>query len=171
MYTKTLMSVEEYLHTSFDDGDCEYVDGEIVEKNMGELSHSTIQWQLITILSEAVKRLGILVRPEIRIRTTPSRYRVPDIAVWLPGDIGTRIPTQPPFLIIEILSPDDRMVRVQPKIAEYLAAGVQWIWLVDPEERKAIAYSQQNPAGMACDVLRTENPLIEIPLEQVLQAL
>jgi len=31
MATKTLMTVEEYLHTSFEDGDCEYVDGEIVE--------------------------------------------------------------------------------------------------------------------------------------------
>ena len=37
MSTKALMSVEEYLRTSFDGSDCEYLDGEIVERNMGEL--------------------------------------------------------------------------------------------------------------------------------------
>ena len=29
------MSVEEYLHTSFDGADREYLDGEVVERNMG----------------------------------------------------------------------------------------------------------------------------------------
>ena len=35
----TLVSVEEYLRTSYPDGDCEYVDGEIVERNVGEIDH------------------------------------------------------------------------------------------------------------------------------------
>ena len=34
-----LMDVEEYLRTSFDGSDCEYLDGEVVERNMGELPH------------------------------------------------------------------------------------------------------------------------------------
>ena len=59
------------------------------------------------------------------------------------------------------------MVRMQPKIQEYFSIGVEWIWLIDPEEKKAICYSKQNPGGVLCDVLRTENPLIEIPLETV----
>ena len=168
MPTKTLMTVEEYLHTSFEDGDCEYLDGEIVEKNMGELVHGTVQGRLLNMLSVLGASLGLRVVPEIRIPIGSSRYRVPDIGVWLPGDIGTRIPTVPPFLIVEILSPEDRMTRVKIKIEEYLSIGTQWIWLVDPEERKAICYSQSNPAGSVCDVLRTENPAIEIALEKVL---
>ena len=35
MNTGALVSVEEYLHTSYPDGDREYVDGRIVERNMG----------------------------------------------------------------------------------------------------------------------------------------
>ena len=106
--------------------------------------------------------------PEVRIRTGPSRYRVPDVAVWLKGETGVRIPTVPSFLVIEILSPDDRMTRVKIKVEEYLAIGTQWIWLVDPDERKAICYSQSNPAGSVSEILRTENPTIEIELAKVL---
>jgi Uma2 family endonuclease len=58
---------------------------------------------------------------------------------------------------------------MQPKIQEYLSIGVEWIWLVDPEDRKAISYSPQNPAGSLCDVLRTANPEIEIPLASVFE--
>src|ERR1022692_989050 len=91
MATKSLMSVEEYLHTSFDGCDCEYVDGEIVERNMGELGHSTIQYELMRLLGLLAASLGLQIKPEIRIRIGSSRYRIPDIGVWLPGDIGKRI--------------------------------------------------------------------------------
>src|SRR5438067_856419 len=116
MSSKTLMSVEEYLRTSFDDADCEYLDGEIVERNLGELEHGTVQTRLIVLLSALSERLGLRVIAEIRIRINSSRYRIPDIGVWLPGDIGSRIPTVPPFLAVEILTPDDRMTRMKVKI-------------------------------------------------------
>jgi Uma2 family endonuclease len=66
--------------------------------------------------------------------------------------------------VVEILSPEDRMVRMLPKIQEYLSIGVEWIWIVDPQEQSALLYSHKNPAGAVCDILRTENPEIEIPL-------
>jgi Uma2 family endonuclease len=50
--------------------------------------------------------------------------------------------------VIEILSPEDRMAQMHPKIQEYLSIGIEWIWLVDPEERKAICYSQQKPGRL-----------------------
>jgi len=115
--------------------------------------------------------LAIQVMPEIRVPIAARRFRVADLAVWRAGDIGDRIPNVPPFLVIEILSPEDRITRMQPKIQEYLSIGAEWIWLVDPEERKAISYSQSNPAGTLCDVLRTVNPHIEIPLSTVFDAL
>ena len=59
------------------------------------------------------------VLPEIRIEVSPTRFRVADVAVWRPGPIGERIPTIPPFLVVEILSLEDRVVRLQPKIREY----------------------------------------------------
>ena len=47
---------------------------------------------------------------------------------------------------------------------EYLSIGVEWVWLVDPDEKSALIYSRESPAGAVCDVLRTENPHIEISL-------
>jgi len=89
-----------------------------------------------------------------------------DIAVWRDTNIGTGIPTIAPFLVIEILSPEDRMVRMLPKIQEYLSIGVEWVWVIDPEEKSALLYSQKNPAGALCDILRTESPALEIPLSR-----
>jgi len=168
MSAKVLMGVDGYLRTSFDGPDCEYLDGEVVERNMGELPHAGVQGNLYYLLRILRSRIGIIVFPEIRIQISPTRFRVADIAVWRSGHIGDRIPIVPPFLAIEILSPEDRITRMQPKIAEYLAIGVEWIWLIDPIEKSALCYSQRNPTGALSEVLHTENPTIEIPLAEAL---
>jgi Uma2 family endonuclease len=161
MITRVLMDVDEYLRTSFEDGDCDYLDGEVVERNVGELPHSRVQGQLLILLSQIG---GLIVLPEIRIQIGIRRFRVADLAVWREGNIGERIPAVPPFLAVEILSSEDRMVRMQPKIQEYLSTGTEWVWLIDPEERKALCYSQAHPGGEPADILFTENPRIEIPV-------
>ena len=165
MGSKVLMDVEEYLRTSFDGSDCEYLDGEVVERNLGELPHGDVQLTLADLLRRLRKRLGIRVVTEIRIQIRPRRFRVADIAVWRNDNIGTGIPTVAPFLAVEILSPEDRMVRMLPKIQEYLSIGVEYVWVIDPEEKAALSYSQKHPEGAAVTTLRTENPDIEIPLE------
>ena len=165
MSTKALMDVEEYLRTSFDGPDCEYLDGEVVERNTGEIPHGDVQGNLYRLLWRLRSRLGLRVIPEIRIQINPRRYRVADIAVWRDDNIGTGIPTVPPFLVVEVLSPEDRMVRMLPKIQEYLSIGVEWVWVIDPEEKRALCYSRKDPAGALCDTLHTENPNIEISLQ------
>jgi Uma2 family endonuclease len=166
MSAKVQMDVEEYLRTNFDGSDCEYLDGEIVERHMGEIPHAYLQAKLSRLLWQLYSHLGIFVLTEIRIQITSGRFRVADIAVWRYNNIGTGIPTVSPFLVIEILSPEDRMVRMLPKIQEYLSIGVEWVWVIDPDEKSALSYSQKNPAGAVCEVLRTENPVIEISLSR-----
>jgi Uma2 family endonuclease len=165
MSTKLMMDVEEYLRTSFDGSDCEYLDGEVVERNMGELPHADIQGNLYRLLWRFRQTLGIHVSLEIRVQINARRFRVADLAVWLDDNIGTRIPRVAPFLAVEILSPEDRMVRMLPKIQEYLSVGVEYVWVIDPEEKAALSYSQKHPEGAAVTSLWTENPNIEIPLE------
>jgi Uma2 family endonuclease len=164
MSAKVLMDASEYLHASFDGSDPEYLDGEIAERNWNDIPHADTQGNLLSLLHQHRPRLGVRVLPEITIKISPTRYRVADLAVWRNDDIGIAIPTVAPFLVVEILSPEDRMVRMLPKIQEYLSIGVEWIWIVDPQEQNALLYSQKNPAGALCDLLRTENPDIEIPL-------
>ncbi len=171
MNTRAAINVEEYLQTVFEQADCEYLDGEIVERNMGELPHALLQGKLLLLLSELGRGAGLQVVPEIRLQISPTRYRVADIAAWRSGPIGTRIPTVSPFLIVEILSPEDRMVRMQPKIQEYLAIGVDHIWLIDSYDRKALSYTKEDPVGKLADVLKTVGPHLEIPLETLWQCL
>ena len=135
MSTKALISVNEYLKTSFDGPDCEYLDGEVVERNMGELEHADVQTTRAYLLRQLRPTLGIRVATEFRVRISPTRYRVADVAVWRDDNIGKRIPKVPPFLAIEILSPEDGITRMQPKLAVYLSIGVEWIWLIDPIEK------------------------------------
>jgi Uma2 family endonuclease len=165
------MSVEEYRRTEFDGADRDYVDGEVVERNVGELPHAILQMELGYILRSLAKTVGVRVVTEIRIQVSPTRFRVADIAVWRSGPIGQRIPTIPPFLVVEILSPEDRLVRLQPKIQEYLAHGVEWVWVIDPDERRALIYSSADPGGTLVEELQTRNPEIAIPLADVLSAL
>ena len=82
-----------------------------------------------------------------------------------------RIFSTPPFIAIEILSREDRMSRVRKKIDEYLAFGVTYVWLVDPEERRADVYTASGFYEAKDGVLRTEDPAIEVPLAELFQAL
>jgi Uma2 family endonuclease len=75
--------------------------------------------------------------------------------------------TRPPFLCIEVLSPEDRMSRMQRKVADYLAFGVSYVWILDPQRRKAIVYTDRDTLELDHGVLRTENPTIEVPLSEI----
>ena len=103
--------------------------------------------RLLVLLSELGSSAGLQVVPEIQLQISPTRYRVADIAVWRSGPIGTRIPTVSPFLVVETLSAEDRMVRMQPKIQEYLGIGVEHVWLIDTYDRKALSYSKEARSG------------------------
>jgi Uma2 family endonuclease len=138
---------------------------------MGELPHGLVQGRLIYILQQLAAEFRITVVPEIRLQISPTRFRVADVAVWRAGPIGTRIPTVLPFLAVEILSMEDRLTRMQPKIQEYLQYGIEHVWVLDPEDGSALSYTAALPAGMLVDVLRTQNPVIEIALNDVLNVL
>jgi hypothetical protein len=56
MASRTLISVEEYLRTSYRP-DCDYVDGEVVERNVGEKDHSSLQKRIILYLGARELRL------------------------------------------------------------------------------------------------------------------
>lgn len=168
MSTKTLMSVEEYSRTSFEDGDRDFVDGEIEERYVGERFHSLIQALLIQRFLGLQGSLEIQILPEIRIQIDDHRFRVADVAVWSKKLRGPGVPNRPPFLAIEILSPEDRMIRVLPRIADYLRAGVSATWVIDPQERKAMIFAPEQPTGVVTDMLRASDPAIEIPLADVL---
>jgi Uma2 family endonuclease len=80
MGSATLITVEEYLRSSYSP-DREYVDGEIVERNLGEKAHGIVQSNLIVYLGNRRKEFGIREFPEQRVPVSPTRFRVPDVIV------------------------------------------------------------------------------------------
>ena len=135
-YRDELISVREYVRTSFSP-DCEYVDGRIEERNVGEKGHSILQMFLGALFWMNRKTWGIEVYPELRTQVARTRFRVPDVLVTRAGVRFEDILDQPPLIAIEILSPEDRMAKLQQKITEYLAFGVEHVWVVDPQQKMA----------------------------------
>ena len=99
------ISIEEYLKTSTEP-DCEYVDGVLEERAVGELDHSTWQVVLAGYFFAREKELGIFARTELRVQTRLSSFRV---------------------------SPEDSMARIMKKLAEYEQMGIGAIWVIEPK--------------------------------------
>jgi Uma2 family endonuclease len=137
---KTAVSVEEYLRTSFEGPDREYVDGVIVERAVGDNPHSAVQTQIIEIFYELRKNYPLFARVELRHRVHATRYRIPDVAVFRGGWPSEEVPSSPPYIAIEIISPDDRYTETIQKLEEYRGWGVSHIWLIDPRLRKLAVY-------------------------------
>jgi Uma2 family endonuclease len=166
MATRTLISAEEYLRTSYRP-DCDYVDGEVLERNVGEKSHAKLQKAVLLYLSAREKELGIWAIQEQRVQVTAKRFRIPDICVTL-GEPNEEILRQPPFICIEILSPEDRWPRIQQRIDDYLAMGVPYVWVLDPATKTAYSTTPtERTQQVTSGVLKTQNPSVEVPLSGI----
>ena len=165
MSARTLISVEDYLATAYEP-DCDYVDGHIEERNKGEVTHARLQARITAYLLTHYEAKGLVVMTEVRVQVRPGRFRVPDICLTV-GEPGEEVLTRPPFVCIEILSPEDRMSRIEVRINDYLAMGVPYVWVLDPETKQAFtATAADGLQQVKTGVLRIENPVIEFPLAE-----
>lgn len=166
MGSATLIPVEEYLRTSYSP-DREYIDGEIVERNVGEKTHGRIQRKLITFLDARAKQLGIEVIPEQRVQVSKARFRIPDLTVLKLPQPDEEIVTSPPHLCIEILSRDDTMQDMQERIDDYLNFGVRYVWIINPRNRKGYVVTPAGTVEAKSGVLETHDPDISVPLSEL----
>ncbi len=149
------VSLEEYLRTPYRP-DCDFIDGILEERNVGEYEHSRIQLMLAAFFFAHEAEWKIIAVPECRLQVSEKRFRVPDLMVLLQPQKVDRIVRQPPLLCIEVLSPEDTWARMRARLNDYLTLGVENIWCFDPDAREARRYT---PAGF---VLATE-PELTVP--------
>src|SRR3954470_19685029 len=100
-----LVSVEQYLSTAYDP-DVEYVDGVLVERNVGDWLHSLIQSNVLFALRQKYPHLKVVA--ELRSSVTSTRYRLPDVCALLTAP-NTRYLLDAAFLVVEVLSEADVM--------------------------------------------------------------
>jgi Uma2 family endonuclease len=153
MSIETPISVEEYLSTSYDP-DMEYVDGLLVERNVGDWPHSLIQSNIGYHMRR--KCPAVYAVPELRSQTRTTRYRLPDISVLLTPP-QTDYLLEAAFLAIEILSKRDSMTSIIEKLEEYSQKGVANIWLIDPRLEKMFTY-RLHTLQEVDDIIATDDP-------------
>jgi Uma2 family endonuclease len=166
------LTLAEFLNLPETKPASEFLEGQIVQKNMPQGKHSRLQFRLCNAISEAVepKQLGMAF-PELRC-TFDNRSIVPDVAVFrwqrIPfdanGEIGNAFMTYPDWTI-EILSPEQSPTKTIGKILHCLDCGTQLGWLVDPSEKSAICFSpKQQPVEIIGDLQLPVPEFIELDL-------
>jgi len=134
MLARSQIGVEEYLDLVFEDRpEPDYVDGEVVERALPTPIHSRIQALLILLFAPLMSPFGLVLQPELRMRIAPRRFRVVDFAVYRDARPEGRFAETPPFVAVEIVSPDDRHSRLTHRLEDYRRWGVPHVWLVDPQ--------------------------------------
>jgi Uma2 family endonuclease len=133
MVTSTQIPLAEYLATSYRP-DREYIDGEVVERNMGTWDHGRIQSLLNGWFFSRESVWGVMVATEWRAKVSYNRVRTHNLTVVLAGP-QPPVLLHAPLLVIEILSPDDTYSETERKAQDYTQMGVHTIWMIDPETR------------------------------------
>ena len=143
------MTATEYLASSFRP-DCEFLNGQLLARSLGEFEHSNLQGALITWLRNRQREWNIRALPEQRIRVSTGGYRVPDVCVISRDQTIEPVFTRPPLVCIEILSKDDTLRGMQERVDHSLRFGVTDVWILDPVLRRAYVCTPgglQEPAG------------------------
>jgi Uma2 family endonuclease len=160
MATATLIPVEEYLRSS-SSPDREYVEGVVLERNLGEIPHSYLQKLLCNLFDAR----GVQGFAEVRTQVKPSRFRVPDVLAVreLPK---TRFLRTPPYIVVEIFSPEDRVAALAGKIRDYLDFDIPNIWVVDPAW-KTISNWTRDGSWVFTAAAVTADGSVSIPLDEI----
>jgi Uma2 family endonuclease len=168
MATAALIPLSEYLETTYSP-DREWVEGELRERSVPELSHASVQAFFTAYFTFNRKKFGVRVYPELRMQVAAERVRIPDVMVMRDSDPVDEIVVVAPLLCIEVLSPDDRMSDMQEKVDEYLDMGVDSVWVIDPRRRKA---SQTDGRSLQpVEELTVPGTRIAVPLSDVFEEL
>jgi Uma2 family endonuclease len=156
MATKAQITAEQYLHMTFE-YDAEYVHGEIVERSLPDYIQGKIAFLLAQALVPAIRPHPLYPCFEVRMRLAPNVYRIPDVSVFDGQEPKQDVPSDPPLLVIEILSKDDRYHDLMEKLEEYRVWGIPNIWVVDPLSKRLSIYTESGLRNV-CSLALTDYP-------------
>ena len=148
MIAKTLITREEYLRSSFDGREPDYVEGALVERPCQNLFHSRIQIRLADAFKPWEDHKELFRASAIRLCVAQNKFRVADFAVFS-SEQAEAIPEDAPLVVVEVVSPDDRYEDIMSKLADYEDAGVEFIFIADPPVQRLSRYCQGDLYGVA----------------------
>jgi Uma2 family endonuclease len=163
----TLISLDEYLRTSYRP-DCDFIEGEIRERNEGKRKHSYAQGEIVSWFNRRKDIQLLQSLPELRMRVAAGRIRIPDVVVCEVPIPDEEVFTSPPYLCIEVMSPDDTIAAMQDRLDDYLQFGVPNIWGIDPWKHRGWHVTSAGWATAMDGVMRTADGRIAMSLVDVL---
>jgi len=137
-----VVTLEEFMTKDYES--YEFVNGELKLMSTPTMEHGRIGVNVIVLLHSYVKanKLGRVYSIETTFKVGKSG-RKPDVAFLsqehIPENVRQASPI-PPDLAIEIVSPSDTLYDIQEKVFEYLDAGTQLVWVIEPVGQTVIVY-------------------------------
>ena len=143
-----ILTAEQLERVAIPGKSTELIRGRLVVQEPPGTFHGRIAADLARFVGNFVEErdLGAVFAQDtgFMIASNPDTVRAPDLAFVAKArlsEVSTRgYATMAPDLIAEILSPDDRPSEVAAKLDDWLAAGVQLAWVIDPAGPVARAY-------------------------------
>ncbi len=118
----------------------------VVMPPAGELHGRQCAW-IVALLMDYARRAGGAVLcndPGLLLSRDPDTVRAPDLAYYRENvrleEISPGLAKRLPDLVVEVLSPSDRLGMVMRKVQQYLRAGIAMVWVVDGESRNVTVY-------------------------------
>ena len=155
MGTETRIMTADDLFQMRDDGSRhELVKGELKTMTPAGFNHGEIVMNLAAPLATYVRNnsLGVLLGAEtgFKIGRSPDTVRAPDIAFIRKERIletGRTDKFWPgaPDLAVEVLSPSDTVYDVEEKVTNWLGAGAQMVWVLNPRQRTVHVHRPGSP--------------------------
>jgi len=139
----TPVSLDEYLNTAYEP-DRDFVDGVLLERNVGTQRHGLLQTSLILLFGQYIKSHRIVVFTETRllVDAASGRHRIPDVMiVEVPYSKG-KVVTDVPAIILEVKSPDDTFDDIVDRCFDYEKLTVGNIVVMDPDNKRAWLFQQ-----------------------------
>jgi Uma2 family endonuclease len=147
--TEKLLTAEEFERLPDDGKRYELIDGELREIAPTLNWHGEVETNLTTLLHTHTRAhgLGRVSCGEVLyiVRRNPDRVRAAAIAFLRQERVPSLEARQHimeviPDLVVEILSKSDTIEEISDKIDDWLNAGVQMLWIVDPFRRTVTIY-------------------------------
>lgn len=175
----SLMTAEEFYDYARDRR-CELIDGAVVEMAPAGDEHSDVELGIMADVRLHVDRhrLGRAYGASLGVNVArdPDTVLQPDGAFVArsSGSQSGAFLSQTPDLVLEVISPTDRMSSVVAKAQRWLAAGVKVVWVADPQAGEVMVWRSPNDVQtvgrdetLTCEDLL---PGFALPLSDVFRA-
>ena len=182
---KTLLTADQfYDFCCQNDGRYELVKGEVIELSPVNDEHSEIAVNISTAFNLHSRQYGfgrVGVETGYILLYGPDTVRGPDVSFRLVPRSGRRqragFLAGPPDIAVEVVSPSNTASEIKRKIAEYLAAGAQRVWVVYPATRRAarrvvVHHSDGTAVTYSGDDVITDEELLpgfSLPLSEIFE--